>query len=92
MAGIGFLFSLGCGLVIGSSADNEKSGFQIMSEAEAAVMVGVVLGVIAAGIGAVAGALEGKDETIRIKQGSDPRLKALILQDLRKKARIKDFH
>jgi hypothetical protein len=90
-AGLLFLVFCGTGLVLGSLASKEKSGFDILSDSEVFIGLGFLLGLITGGIGAVAGSLAGKDETIQIKRGSDPRLKSLILQDLRKKARIKNF-
>ena len=90
-AGLIFLFCAGTGLVLGSFANKEKSGFDIISESEMLIALGILTGLIAGGIVAVAGALEGKEENIQIKRGDDPRLKSLILQDLRKKARIQDF-
>ena len=90
-AGLIFLICAGTGIVLGSTANKEKSGFDIISESEMYIALGILTGLIAVGIGVVIGAFEGKDETIQIKRGDDPRLKSLILQDLRKKARIQNF-
>ena len=93
--GIGSLFGVIAGAVVGSSISIEKKAFWGADVTEVNRAYNTLLGMIAGGIlgfaaGALTGAATGADKTMQIEGKSDTEIQE-ILEKLRKKARIKNY-
>jgi hypothetical protein len=93
--GIGSLFGLITGAAIGSSISIEKRAFMGADITEVNRAYNTLMGMVAGGVlgfaaGALTGAATGTDKTIRIEGRSETEIQE-ILEQLRKKARIKNY-
>ena len=98
--GIGSLFGVMAGAVVGSSISSDKKEiggpFWGADVTEVNRAYNTLLGMIAGGVlgfaaGALTGAATGADKTMQIEGKSDTEIQE-ILERLRKKARIKNYH
>ncbi len=89
-AGFGFLIGGVIGALAGAASDTgAKKG--LVSGGVGAGGSAIGGGVLGGLIGLVIAAVSGKDKTIQIEGKSDSEIQE-ILEDLRKKARVSDFH
>jgi len=89
-AGIGLLIGGGTGALLGYMSGDDPPDFISFTAEDKALIFGVGLGSIGLLIGGVGGAFAGTDKTIQIEGMPLGTIKA-YLEELRKKARIRDY-